>query len=428
MSQMWPFTETAAVGSGARAFAIAGMRHDEIDCAQIYDSFTITVLVTLESLGFCARGEGGAFVESGALAPSGSLPINTDGGGLSSQPSRPPRRVVHDRGRPPAARRVAGRPPRRGAHLPRARHRRQPVRHGDRDPGSLRWTRCRSHARSIDALSAAVLGRRRAEGRLLIQRCERLRRAPVVPARPLPARAARRAGVGRGRRAAASCTRSRSSAESTNPEFAPDTPYVFAIVALEEGVRMAARVVDVPLDDVRCEMPVRVVFPPGDDGHPCPASQEADDADLPRGLWRRAHEFRSVGRTVTESDIMAFAGVSGDFNRLHTDEPWVRENTPFDGSHRPRAAGAGDVERAGDAGPRRRRDDRLPGGDAAVHRARPTRATRSTCCAASTMCGRAARGRRWASSTLDVEVRNQRDEVVQSGRDVWLVARRPEEA
>ena len=42
-------------------------------------------------------------------------------------------------------------------------------------------------------------------------------------------------------------------------------------------------------------------------------------------------EFRSAGRTVTESDIMAFAGVSGDFNRLHTDEPWVRENTPFEG-------------------------------------------------------------------------------------------------
>jgi len=84
MSQMWPFTETAAVGSGARALASAGMTHDEIDCAQLYDSFTITVLLTLESLGFCGRGEGGAFVDSGALAPSGALPINTDGGGLSS--------------------------------------------------------------------------------------------------------------------------------------------------------------------------------------------------------------------------------------------------------------------------------------------------------------------------------------------------------
>ncbi len=48
--------------------------------------------------------------------------------------------------------------------------------------------------------------------------------------------------------------------------------------------------------------------------------------DLEPGL-----EFVSAGRTVTEADIVAFAGVSGDFNPLHTDEPWVREHTPFDG-------------------------------------------------------------------------------------------------
>jgi acetyl-CoA C-acetyltransferase len=92
MSQMDDFTTTAAVHSGARAFASAGLRPDEIDCAQIYDSFTITVLLTLEALGFCAPGEGGAFVASGALAPGGLLPINTDGGGLSS--NHPGRRGV----------------------------------------------------------------------------------------------------------------------------------------------------------------------------------------------------------------------------------------------------------------------------------------------------------------------------------------------
>jgi acetyl-CoA acetyltransferase len=84
MNQMWPFTETAAVRSGARALASAGLRLDEIDCAQLYDSFTITVLLTLESLGFCGQGEGGAFVAGGGIAPGGALPINTDGGGLSS--------------------------------------------------------------------------------------------------------------------------------------------------------------------------------------------------------------------------------------------------------------------------------------------------------------------------------------------------------
>jgi acetyl-CoA acetyltransferase len=86
MNQMWPFTETAAVHSGARAFASAGMRPSDIDVAQIYDSFTITVLLTLESLGFCAKGEGGAYVESGELT------YNTDGGGLSS--NHPGRRGV----------------------------------------------------------------------------------------------------------------------------------------------------------------------------------------------------------------------------------------------------------------------------------------------------------------------------------------------
>lgn len=84
MNQMWPLTETAAVRSGARALQTAGLTHDEIDCAQVYDSFTVTVLLTLESLGFCGKGEGGPFVADGNIGPGGALPINTDGGGLSS--------------------------------------------------------------------------------------------------------------------------------------------------------------------------------------------------------------------------------------------------------------------------------------------------------------------------------------------------------
>lgn len=84
MSQMADFTRTSAVDSGRRAFETAGMSHDEIDCAQLYDSFTSTVLVTLESLGFCGWGEAGSFIDDGNLGPDGFLPINTDGGGLSS--------------------------------------------------------------------------------------------------------------------------------------------------------------------------------------------------------------------------------------------------------------------------------------------------------------------------------------------------------
>ena len=76
-------TYTGAVWSGPRAFEEAGVGPSDIDYASIYDSFTITVLETLEDLGFCAKGEGGRFVMDGALvAPHGRLPFNTDGGGL----------------------------------------------------------------------------------------------------------------------------------------------------------------------------------------------------------------------------------------------------------------------------------------------------------------------------------------------------------
>ncbi len=75
-------THTAAVWSGPRAFAEAGVKPADIQYASIYDSFTITVLQTLEDLGFCEKGMGGSFVESGALEAGGRLPFNTDGGGL----------------------------------------------------------------------------------------------------------------------------------------------------------------------------------------------------------------------------------------------------------------------------------------------------------------------------------------------------------
>jgi acetyl-CoA acetyltransferase len=84
ISQMPNFTQTAAAQCGPEAFARAGVTPDDIDTIQFYDSFTITVLLLLEDLGFCAKGEGGKFVEGGTLKLGEKLPLNTDGGGLSS--------------------------------------------------------------------------------------------------------------------------------------------------------------------------------------------------------------------------------------------------------------------------------------------------------------------------------------------------------
>lgn len=84
ISQMPDFCATAAARSGAEAMGQAGVTPDDIDTVQLYDSFTITAMLMLEDLGFCAKGEGGSFVEGGTLQLGGKLPMNTDGGALSS--------------------------------------------------------------------------------------------------------------------------------------------------------------------------------------------------------------------------------------------------------------------------------------------------------------------------------------------------------
>jgi acetyl-CoA acetyltransferase len=84
VSQSDDLTVSAAARSGPDALARAGVSLGDVDTLQLYDSFTITVVLTLEGLGFCAPGEGGAFVEGGRLAFDGPLPTNTDGGGLSA--------------------------------------------------------------------------------------------------------------------------------------------------------------------------------------------------------------------------------------------------------------------------------------------------------------------------------------------------------
>nr|WSW67529.1 acetyl-CoA acetyltransferase [Streptomyces sp. NBC_00995] len=84
MSEWDDFTVSPAAVSGRLAFERAGVRPADIDLAEIYDAFTYMTLVTLEDLGFCAKGEGGSFVEKGRTGLTGELPVNTDGGGLSA--------------------------------------------------------------------------------------------------------------------------------------------------------------------------------------------------------------------------------------------------------------------------------------------------------------------------------------------------------
>ena len=77
------FERLPAARSGPVAFGQAGVSPADIDVALLYDCFTIVVLLQLEDYGFCKKGEGGAFVEEGRIAPGGSLPVNTSGGLLA---------------------------------------------------------------------------------------------------------------------------------------------------------------------------------------------------------------------------------------------------------------------------------------------------------------------------------------------------------
>ena len=83
LANMPDLTTTPAAISGPRAMQMAGVTHSDFDVVEVYDSFTYTVLATLEALGFCKPGEGGAFVSGQRTAPGGDFPLNTNGGGLS---------------------------------------------------------------------------------------------------------------------------------------------------------------------------------------------------------------------------------------------------------------------------------------------------------------------------------------------------------
>ena len=83
ISEMPDLTTTAVKESAKAAFNMAGVKPSDIDLVELYDAFTINTILFLEDMGFCEKGEGGQFVSNGNIAPGGSLPVNTNGGGLS---------------------------------------------------------------------------------------------------------------------------------------------------------------------------------------------------------------------------------------------------------------------------------------------------------------------------------------------------------
>src|SRR3954463_3272514 len=83
ISSMPDLTVTGAKASGAAAYKMAKLTAKDVDVVELYDAFTINTILFLEDLGFCRKGEGGAFVSNGNIAPKGGLPVNTNGGGLS---------------------------------------------------------------------------------------------------------------------------------------------------------------------------------------------------------------------------------------------------------------------------------------------------------------------------------------------------------
>jgi acetyl-CoA acetyltransferase len=83
ISSMPDLTVTGALPSGQAAYKMAKLAAKDVDLVELYDAFTINTILFLEDLGFCKKGEGGAFVSGGCIAPKGALPVNTAGGGLS---------------------------------------------------------------------------------------------------------------------------------------------------------------------------------------------------------------------------------------------------------------------------------------------------------------------------------------------------------
>ena len=203
-------TYSGAVVSGPMAFAEAGVKPADIKYASIYDSFTITVVMQIEDLGFCEKGQGGRFVSDGNLiSGTGKLPFNTDGGGLcNNHPSNRGglTKVVE------AVRQLRGEAHpevqvRELRHRAGARHRRlarHPPRRRDRDHGT--GVRAMADARNAKSapqpnLETQAFWDAAAEGKLMVKKCNACGKMYYYPRAHVPVLLQRRdrmaAGLGR---------------------------------------------------------------------------------------------------------------------------------------------------------------------------------------------------------------------------------------
>ena len=238
---------------------MAGIGRDAIDLVECYDSFTITVLMTLEALGFCKPGEGGAFVSGQRTAPGGDFPLNTNGGGLSyCHPGMYGIFLLVE-----AVRQLRGeageRQVRQRAHGACSRHRRHPVVGRDRHSGqSLRRAvdeRYSTRSRNPSSIPAPS----RSGTRPASTGCRSRAAGPAASTISIRANFARIAipTISNGPMSAASgeiytFTIARKPA---GPVFAADVPYVIAMIALDEGPRMLTNIVTDDVEQVRHRRP-----------------------------------------------------------------------------------------------------------------------------------------------------------------------------
>ena len=260
---------TAGAISGPAAFKQAGITTDDVDVLMGYDSFTITALLHLEDLGFCAKGEGGAFVEDGKLGPGGALPMNTNGGGLSyTHPGQYGMFLLVE-----AVRQLRGECGPRQVPDPQIA-----VAHGSGGVLSTmanRRARHRGHPMSAlfeppasDETEPFWEATRRSE--LVLPWCRDVRRALLVPPRDLPALPRRRSRVASAR-PGNGVVYAASVQHLPGPgRDAADGPYVVALVDLDEGVRVMGNVLECPPDDVHVGLPVRLRWQPLSDGRQLP--------------------------------------------------------------------------------------------------------------------------------------------------------------